>query len=82
MKVQLVGMLNGPTFDSVDDFMEVMSEMKLTYQGKCEESHIVEYLQGLPKYKELSGPLGGQHDSDGNKMARYETWEVFNFLSS
>jgi len=75
MEILLVGMPGNPTYRSVEDLLIAGSAFGLTYTGVETAEHLIVPLQGLPKFKELAGPMGGQMEA-GQVRVRYETWDA------
>ena len=64
-------------FDGTADGFKDWAERDYTYMGLSENKHLSPKLQGLPTFKELAGPM-----DNGPGRVRYETWEVYNMMSS
>ena len=76
LEFPLVGLPGNPTYSSVEALLEAAAAFGLTYTGLETAKHLNQELQGLPKFKELAGPMGNGKSPQGTTRIRYETWEV------
>ncbi|MGX5723163.1 hypothetical protein [Shinella zoogloeoides] len=80
MEITVVGMPSEPvhTFMSAQEMIESAPTLGWTFLGVEEQPHLAKQLIGLPKFKELCGPMGS---SDIHKI-RYETWQANSLYST
>lgn len=80
MEIQVVGMPSEPVhnFSNVQEMIDAAPSLGWTYAGLEDQLHLVPQLRGLPKFKELCGPMGS---SDVHKI-RYETWPAYDLYSN
>lgn len=76
LEFQLVGLPENPTYSSVEALLEEAAAFGLTHTGPETAKHLNQELQGLPKFRELSGPMGNDKSPQGAMRVRYETWEA------
>ena len=82
MEIQIVGVPGDPIYRSVENLIAAASAYGFTQTGVQKGTHLNASLQGLPTFKELSGPMGGGRSAQGLTEIRYETWEANRLLSS
>lgn len=81
MKITIIGLTGQtPIFSTPQDLIAAAPSLGLTQKGFETQSHLLAHLIGLPKFKELAGPLGNG-TKNGEDQVRYETWEAFELLS-
>lgn len=78
MRVQLVGTGNAENFASIDEFRDAATRLGITEVGVVDDPRLNIGLQGLPRFKELAGPMSPH--KDGTEV-RYETWEAYEIYS-
>jgi hypothetical protein len=81
MEIQLIGVKGQPNFASVADLVAAAPALGLNQTGVETATHLLPELQGLPKFKELAGPMGNGKTRDGEPRIRYETWEANDLYS-
>lgn len=79
MRVQYVTKAGAEHFDTIEDLRAAAARLGLTEIGVVDDERLNAGLQGLPKFKELAGPMGPQKDG---AEVRYETWEAYEIYSS
>ncbi|MEW9615213.1 hypothetical protein AB3G45_15420 [Shinella sp. S4-D37] len=82
MEITVVGLegLGIPKFSTPEDMIAAAPAYGLTHTGFEQQTHLVAHLIGLPKFKELHGPMENG-SKDGNLKIRYETWAASEFYS-
>jgi hypothetical protein len=81
MEIQVVGIESQPKFSSAEELLAAAPSLGLTHTGFERQTHLLPVLQGLPKFKELAGPMGNGETADGEPRIRYETWEAYDLYS-
>ncbi|WP_173995775.1 hypothetical protein [Agrobacterium tumefaciens] len=83
MEITVVGLkgLDIPKFSTPDDMVAAAPSYGLTHTGYETQTHLRAHLIGLPKFKELHGPMDNG-SKDGVLKVRYETWEASELYSS
>lgn len=78
MKIQIIGLDQEeiPTFENAEALLAAAPGLGLTHTGTETAEHLLPVLRGLPKFKELAGPMG-----DGKPIIRYETWAAYDIYS-
>ena len=79
MQIQLVDLKGAWIFDSVEDFVRHVLGLNMTLMGEKNAPNAAAHLRGLPKFKELHGPMAKGTAADGKPKIRYETAEAFAF---
>lgn len=80
MELMIVGMPSERVhvFTNVQELIDAAPALGWTFVGLESQTHLAAQLVGLPKFKELCGPMGS---SDVSKI-RYETWPAHEFYSN
>lgn len=81
MEIQLIGIEGQPIFTKVSDLLIAAPTLGLTQTGVESAAHLATELQGLPKFKELVGPIGNGSTPRGEPRIRYETWKAYELYS-
>ena len=83
IEFQLIGMPGNPIYRSLEALHEAAAAFGLTLTASETPSpHLSATLQGLPRFKELMGPMGGSRSAQGVTLIRYETHEANKFYST
>ena len=82
MKIDLVDVDRLSKFDGVEELLAAAPALGLTAAGVETSPHLRQELIGLPKFKELAGPMGGGETPEGEFHVRYETWKANKLYSS
>ncbi|WP_146258633.1 hypothetical protein [Agrobacterium rosae] len=81
LKITIVGLQGQtPSFDNAEELIAASAGLGITHIGTEDQTHLLPHLIGLPKFKELAGPMGNG-EKDGVSQVRYETWEAYDLLS-